>query len=176
MNLTIMYSLPRSMTQWWRWFFAHGCHAVHDPLSRARHPRHLRDVVAAADGEPIFIADTSAIFFHEYLRRTFPGHKRIYMLRNPADVRTSLAKQGCGMPGVVEDQYARLQRHAWGDDNNLRLHYGCLAGTLDAVYTYVTGRTDTPPHALSKHVDRPLRAQYRDPAAIKSLFAYKDPA
>lgn len=175
-NVTIMYSMPRSMTQWWRWLFSHGCHAVHDPLARARHPNHMLDVVKAAGGERIFIADTSAIYFHDYFQRLLPGHRRLYMLRNPADVCASLRQQvGYSMDGFIGDQYGRLCRHAWGEDNNVRLHYGCIKPShLDALLPLVTGQDITVPGALCNIVDTPIRAQYRDPAATRSLFRYKD--
>ena len=174
-HLTIMYSLPRSMTQWWRWFFAHGCHSLHDPLARFRHPDKLKDVVDAADGERIFIADTSAVFFHERFERLFPGHLRIYMMRTPERVADSLRAQGTTPPTpLLYDAHDRLVRQAYNGPQ-CKINFGFVYD-LPEWFAYVTGRTDgMPKDPLATHVDVPVRQQYRNVADIKSLLAYKDP-
>ena len=174
-NLTIMYSLPRSMTQWWRWFFAHGCHSLHDPLARWRHPYKLKDVVDAAGGERVFIADTSAVFFHERFERLFPGHQRIYMMRDPDKVADSLRAQGVTPPmSLLYDADERLITHAYAAPS-AKIRFGFVYD-LPQWFTYVTGRTDgMPKDPLATHVDVPVRQQYRNLNDIKSLLAYKDP-
>lgn len=172
-NVTIMYALPRSMTQWWRWFFSHGCHSVHDPLARCTHPRGILQVVEAAEGERVFIADTGAIYFHEHLQKLLPGHRRIYMLRNPVDCKDSIERQ-LGRSVDLREQHERLMRHAYGADNNVRLHYG-TDYDLPGLAGMVTGKTFGNPLMLQVRVDTPLRGQYRDRNKIKSLLAYKDP-
>ena len=173
-HLTIMYSLPRSMTQWWRWFFAHGCHAVHDPLARMRHPDKLKSLVDAAEGERMFVADTSAIFFHDRFLDLLPGHKRMYMIRSPDQVAESIRRQGCTPPGaMLLDQHSRLVFRAYSAPS-AKIRFGYVFD-LPQWYTFVTGREDCPWDALDHHVDVPLRQQYRNPANQKSLLAYKDP-
>lgn len=175
-HLTIMYSLPRSMTQWWRWFFAHGCHSLHDPLARFRHPDKLKDVVDAADGERIFIADTSAVFFHERFERLLPGHRRLYMHRNVDDVIRSLYLQYINPPvAQLVDAHERLMEHSYGMEAKTRFHFGCMGKPLSMVFSLVTGSANMPKDPLATHVDVPVRQQYRNVADIKSLLAYKDP-
>lgn len=170
-HLTIMYALPRSMTQWWRWFFAHGCHSIHDPLARRRHPDELKAFVDSLCREPAFIVDTSALYFHRRLQKLLPGHRRLYMLRNPADCLASARRQGYTFDAA---EMADLMRtYAWAEDNNQRLHYGCLsADTLASVFTQVTGK---PPmdgaKLLDNRIDTLLRMQRRNPDILK----YKDP-
>jgi hypothetical protein len=167
MGLTIMYAMPRSMTQWWRWFFSKGCHAVHDPLSRCTHPNDLRKL------DVDFIVDTSAIFFHDRLRVLFPEHKAIYMIRSPYDVEASLRAQHrtCNL----QEQYTRLMHHAYGADDNVRLHYGCVRPEyLQALTLAVTGKQYGEAADLQQRIDIPLREQYRDPLKIQSLMRYKD--
>lgn len=177
-NLTIMYSMPRSMTQWWRWFFSRGCHSLHDPLARCRHPGQLRKIVEAAEGEPVFIADTSAIYFHDRLQQVFPGHRRLYMLRDINDVFESIRRQGGAVSRTrLLDQHVRLLQRAWGKGNNTRLHYGDLdPWALSVLYEIVTGTElrDDPAVMLAHRVDTPLRLQHRNPDDIRSLLSYKD--
>lgn len=170
-HLTIMYALPRSMTQWWRWFFAHGCHSAHDPLARMKHPKTLKHVVDSVHGERMFIVDTSALYFHQSLQKLLPDHQRIYMLRNPADCLSSARRQGYTFDAA--EMADRMRTHAWGADNNLRLHYGCItAETLATVYTQVTGKPPVDcPKALDNRIDTLLRMQRRNPEILK----YKDP-
>lgn len=171
-HLTIMYSLPRSMTQWWRWFFSHGCHSLHDPYARCQHPDELKGIVDSAQGERMFIADTSAIFFHERLRSLLPGHRRLYMLRNPRDCQVSVARE-LGRSPSLADQHRRLAKHSEGGE---QLQYGRVTvNDLRWLSQDVTGTTYGNTLMLSHRVDVPLRRQYSNPAHVRSLFSHKDP-
>lgn len=175
-HLTIMYSLPRSMTQWWRWFMSHGCHALHDPLARCSHPDQLKAIVDAAEGERMFIADTSAILFHDRFERLLPWHKRMYMHRNVVDVRTSLAKQHYYAPeGLLEEMRVRL----FDRNNYPSFYFGEVTPRRAAeAFFDVTGETIEPyqVEGMLRHVvDTPLRQQYRNADHIRSLLLHKDP-
>ena len=178
-NLTIMYSLPRSMTQWWRWFFSRGCHALHDPLARCSHPSMLRKIVESANGERMFIADTSAIYFHDRFQVLLPGHRRLYMMRGLSEIDASIRKQGGVAGAALLRPNQSLLRHAWAADAGDRLHYGELEpARVGRLFHEVTGRPPLTPGAvvaaLACRIDTPLRLQYRNPEHVKSLLSYKD--
>ena len=175
-HLTIMYSLPRSMTQWWRWFMSHGCHALHDPLARCSHPDQLKAIVDAAEGERMFIADTSAILFHDRFERLLPGHKRMYMYRSARAVRASLARQHYYAPeGLLDEMQNRLTIR----NNHNTYDFGEVTPRRAAkAFRDVTGETIEPyqVEGMLRHVvDVPLRQQYRNIAAVRSLLSHKDP-
>lgn len=169
-----MYSLPRSMTQWWRWFMSHGCHALHDPLARCKHPDELKTIVDSAEGERMFIADTSAIYFHRRFEALFPGHRRVYMLRSPSECRASIQRQLGQSPSMLP-QWARLMAHVPADHPSAVLHYGKIdVNRLRAMSSHVTGRAYGSELMLQLRIDKPLRQQYSNADDIRSLFSHKD--
>lgn len=180
-HLTIMYSLPRSRTQWWRWFMAHGCHALHDPLAKCRHPGQVKAIVDACEGEPVFIADTAAIFFHDRFQSLLPGHRRIFMFRGVGRVEASIRAQGLIPPSaLLADGFDRLWQRASIDGPTVQLAFNTLTPRDAAeVFTLVTGKACNHEFAAEKmrtHVDVPLRRQYRNADDTRTLLSYKDPA
>src|SRR5690606_36619702 len=71
-----------------------------------------------------FIADTSAVFFHSQLHEIFPGHRAIYMLRDPRDCLASAQRQGGDFDAA--EAARRLQHHAFRRPGNTILRYGQL--------------------------------------------------
>lgn len=175
--LTIMYALPRSMTQWWAWFMAQGpCVSMHDPLARCTAPRGLTRFVDAE--RRTFIADTSAIYFHGSMHRIFPGHRALYMLRDPLACLQSARRQGGDFD--AHGSFARLCRHAASaKDPHRVLRYGEVTPAQAAVlYRQVTGRgvsIEDARFALGQKIDVPLHRQYRNTASTQALFQHKDP-
>lgn len=171
-HVTIMFSLPRSMTQWWAWYFAQSGEVatMHDPLSRCGRPETLlRDI---PDGAPVLVVDTSAVFFHERLRKAMPGAKRMYNFRHPADVKTSLEREtGSRQDARINAAYEALYRHAYDEDNLCRQHYGAfdLEAAARVVGTAFVDRT-----LLQTKVDVPVRKQFRDPKLVRSLMSYSE--
>lgn len=175
-RLTILYALPRSMTQWWAWFMAQGpCVSMHDPLARCRSPRDLTRFVDAE--RRTFIADTSAIYFHGSMHRIFPGHRALYMLRDPTACLHSAMRQGGNFD--LNEATRRLMHHASRAPDHVVFRYGELdAARVALLYRDVTGRgvsIDSVRYALRQKVDVPLRRQYRNTANTLSLFQHKDP-
>lgn len=182
--LTIMFCLPRTRSQWWAWFFARGLGpwSMHDRMAHHASPASfVRECKANLEtNDRVFIADTGAIFFHDYLVKHLPGMRAIYAFRNPEDVIESLRKQtGHNMRSMIEAQNQRLYQRAYQEHNTVRLHWGCVSlDMLRNLWTLVTGLpvpNDDTLRAFNDHiVDVPVLQQFSDKELSKSLWGYRE--
>jgi len=174
-RVTLMFSLPRSMTQWWAWFFGHGCTALHDPLAHHSRPDGLKRDIDAIEGR-VFVADTSAIFFHNQLIDALPGVQRLYNFRSPRDIMDSLYQQtGSDWQTLIADQSRRLVMHGWAPGAR-RIHYVAQAETAAQLVLDVCGEPfkGDVQEMLNTRIDVPLAQQYRDHYKTRSLMGYKE--
>lgn len=173
-HVTIMFSLPRSGTQWWANLFG----GVHDPLAHCGRPELITDHCHVQAGGPgrVFLVDTAAILFHDRIVKALPGAKRIYNFRPVDEVRASLVKQtGFCDEAMLQRAAEKLYRHAFEHDNNKRVYYGCWNDKkLDELWRLVKG-TEPPcmwARARAERIDVPMRDQYRNESNIRSLKGY----
>lgn len=165
-RVTMMFSLPRSRTQWWAWFFGHGIHSLHDPLSRYSSARTFaKDIDNWLDSHTgrMFVADTAGLFFHETLIAAMPGVQRIYMIRNHHDVAQSLNRWSGRINSFPDLQEAneRLYRYAYRNDDEVRLLWGMITvPILRDMWTWVTALPMPDSATLDRwnqhHVDKPI--------------------
>ena len=114
-NVTISFSLPRSRSQWLAWLYRHAIDSWHDPLKHYEHPAQLKYVIdewMKLKGDPsakLFIADTSAILFHDQIVRMLPGAKFMFVVRPVEECMASM-KRGTGMSfeNMLRPMYSRL--------------------------------------------------------------------
>lgn len=183
-RVIMMFSLPRSRTQWWTWFFSHGMTAWHDPLwDHAALPSFVRQVDDWLENNegPLFIADTSAVFFHEQLHQLMPGLRHVYMFRRTQDVVDSLrAQTGLDFTDLINQQHDKLHRHGFeGAEPPLRLHWDFInADVLWAVWRLFVDAPfpseETLAEWMAHVVDVPVLQQPHDTEKTKSLMGYKE--
>ncbi len=180
-HITIMFSLPRSRSQWWAWFFGHACLSLHDPMKEHRSPKAFTDGLKKLPDRPIFIADTAALFFHGKILDELPGVQTIYMIRNHRDVIASLRKQtGFDMSGLINEENEKLYRHAFHQDKGDRVYWGAINATeMHRLWMKVMKLPPPNDRTLlfwGEHiVDVPLMEQpFGDPDDVKSLMGYKE--
>ncbi|MEO6657912.1 MAG: sulfotransferase [Arenimonas sp.] len=115
-NVTFALSLPRSRTAWLAETFAVGAITMHDPLKDCASIDELRqkiDYIGENYAGPVFVVDTSAVFFFDEIKATFPGARYVLIERDPDAVVNSLVdafKQENlgGLAGI--DQFERAVR------------------------------------------------------------------
>lgn len=183
-HVTMMMSLPRSRSQWMAWLFAEKARITswHDPLKHCEHPRDLVAMIdAQPTGAPLFIADTAALLFRDYLVNALPGVKTVYISRNPTVVLQSIAASArrpytTGLYKMVHRMHERLQRQA-GHNN----FYGYQALDSDIVvqliYERVTGQLPLMSRieaARKVVIDVPILQQWRDPVKTQKLLRHSE--
>lgn len=183
-HVTLMMSLPRSRSQWMAWLFREKARITswHDALKDCEHPR---DLVAMIDAQPtnapLFIADTAALLFRDYLANALPGLKTLYISRHPTVVLQSIA-DSAGRPyttrlyNMVHRMHERLQCHV-GQNN----FYGYQALDSDVIvqliYERVTGQLPLMSRieaARKIHVDVPILQQRQDPVKAMMLLRHSE--
>lgn len=187
-RVTIMFSLPRSRSQWFTWFMgqAPNVDAFHDPLKYASHPEVLVSMIRdwvnnpANAGRRMFIADTCASHFHSRLTNALPGLQQFFVLRQPLEVVESLRRQvGFNMTEMIENQAEHLELVLERVDRRMIFDYHDLSiGKLNRLWDYVTDKqvlllSDLRERS-TKVVDRPLREQYASTELTQSLMAHRE--
>lgn len=191
-KVTLIFAMPRSRSQWMRWFLASGFHddhsdrpiaAWHDPLSNCSDPQrlvkhitHWLNVHENNSEARLAVVDTGAIFFWEQLTTAMPGVKEIFMFRNPADIIQSLhAQLGLDMTELVRGQHTRMMNRAYGR-NKIRLHYEAMTPVmLMRVFNEVTGRAidiETVIEMSKVKIDVPMLRQPRNNRATAELLKH----
>ena len=181
-HVTLIFSMPRSRSQWFRWFLSSGCEAWHDPLVECSKPQDLINKIVkwskAHPGSRLAVVDTGAIFFFDHLVTGMPGLKVMFLFRHLADIGASLKRQlGQDMTQVVLDQQVRMFCRAYGQSPALqRLHYNALpARKLQQVYIDITGRAidiETVEEMSAVKIDVPMLQQKADPRATRMLLKH----
>lgn len=88
-HVTFMLCLPRSRSAWMCEFLRPVATTYHDPLKRCSSITDLKQLIPYTD--PVFIADTAAVFFTQQIIREFPGAKFLFVFRTRHDVIVSLS-------------------------------------------------------------------------------------
>lgn len=177
-NVTICFSLPRSRSQWLAWLYGRAdITSWHDPLSVCSHPNELGRSIDQS--KKTFIADTSAILFHERLCDSLPGARRLYVLRDPRQCSESLKAQTGFLYGARMDRmHAALARAAslappenvceFGDVSEFaRRHWPAVTGTADPGHRFWQD-------AWLRHVDVPIREQFACPDRRAALMRFDE--
>lgn len=185
MRLTFLFALPRSRTQWFASVMGRvpGVTAWHDPSKDCMSPKQLVDKIntwmAENDGH-LFIADTAALMFHEYLTRALPDMVDVYCYRRLMDVRKSVMRQtGHDWAAILSPMHTRLCaiRELGGsvcfdfDDfsaQDLRLLMVLCVGDKYNLHN------DELDKLCAEVIDTPIRDQANDPVNTRSLLAYRE--
>jgi hypothetical protein len=180
-RLTIIYSLPRSRSQWFTWLFRHACEAWHDGMRGCSSPRAFRDKVLIYlrenEHKRLVIADTGAILFYDELERLMPGHRKAFVIREVQDVIRSLHRQGVtGLDDMMRRQANMLARHSGG---HFVFHFNSITvHELARLWRTVTGEYHRPLPFFEKankvYVDTPIKDQPQAPRAARSLIRFAD--
>lgn len=183
-HVTLMMCLPRSRSQWMTWLFREKARidAWHDALKGCEHPR---DLVKKIDNHPIdrplFIADTAALLFRDYLVNALPGLRTLYVSRNPTVVLQSIAKSS-GHPtntqcyNMVHRMHHRMQGHL-GQNNFYGYHALDSDIVVQLIYERVTGQLPLMSRVEAARkviIDVPLMQQHQDPAATARLLRHSE--
>lgn len=178
-HVTLCFSLPRSRSQWLAWFFGQAVTSWHDPLKHCEHPLNLKWMIDQQPGKRLFIADTSAVLFHDAITRSLPGANFLYVLRDPIDVCASL-KRETGFPhtSTIQAMNKRLVAAALGAD------YACTYERLDSHVPHwwriVTGRSPKGEvekfwlQAKATRIDTPVNEQDAYPEKLRCLMQHKE--
>ena len=189
-NTTFMLCMPRSRSAWMCEFLGGVAHTMHDPLKNCASIDELGekiDEILILDHEqPIFIADTAALFFVDQIRARFPGARYMVVHRPRQDVHASLERfVGGRMPasavGLLAEEDERMQRavqmlsaqrefmcvveyDAINDYlRNIYRFVGGLGALLDEYLTYIVGTNIQIPHEE--------QMRNANPAKFSKLFA-----
>ena len=176
-HVTICFSLPRSRSQWLAWLFGHAVTSWHDPLKHCEHPLNLKWMIDKEPTKPLFIADTSAMFFHEAIRNMLPGARLVYVLRPFEAVYTSIEKQGLPPPGnmlyAMHERLVRKANQAGRDDyctyDEIDLFARCtwasIAGNHYHPWSWWAAARDT-------RIDTPMLRQKSSPGKTQLLMQH----
>lgn len=98
-NTTFLMCLPRSRAAWLCAFLSPGATTLLDPLRQCRNV--AGDLKFAVDkaidgdpGRPVFVADTTAVCFHNQIAAAFPGARFLFVRRPLRDAEKSMRAQG----------------------------------------------------------------------------------
>ena len=167
MKTTILFSLPRSRTQWWAHFFG----GYHDRLAHHQSPASFVEEVKEKPG---FYAETAGLLFHDQIVKALPDAQRMYVFRHPEDVLLSIYRQTHQDHSVhINSMQRKLMRHAYEEDRSHRQFYGMF--DLQRAWDFVIGEGPAPLHLDSVIVDVPLRQQYVDARSATLLFRHREP-
>jgi hypothetical protein len=177
-RVTFLFSLPRSGTQWLTWLYGHAITAWHDPLKNCASIRELKEKVDAVEGR-LFIADTSAVLFHDQIVEAFPGAQRLYLYRPVGEVMKSITdNDGVYSPEVLYAMHGQMEGfsfYGYGvwvfSDLHRFAHHYWYEITGDS------GQLDKTWELWCMHkIDKPLREQYRlvNTAKARRLFAQRE--
>lgn len=183
-HVTMMLSLPRSRSQWMAWLFREKSKITswHDPLKECEHPRDLVKIIDRHPaGHKLFIADTAAILFRDYLGNALPGMKTIFVSRHPTVVLQSIAASA-GRPtgrvayNLVHRAHRRMQEHN-GQSNFY--DYQALDSDIvvQLIYERVTGQLPLMSRieaARKVVIDVPILHQRVDPVKAEKLLQFSE--
>lgn len=183
-RVTFLFSLPRSGTQWLCWLYGSSVTALHDPLKTCGSVDELHERVTRIPGRA-FIADTSALLFHDAIQEAFPGNQSLYLWRDPRHVMESINRaQGVYNETVIramEDRLFSLMADAVTHPSR-----AVLCGTYDRLHDFarhawprVTGGPGAPEDFDTRtrfKVDTPLPDQYDaiDYPKVRRLFTTRE--
>lgn len=184
MNLTFLFALPRSRTQWFVEIMGRlpGVTAWHDPSKDCYSPKQLVDKIEkfmATNSDHLFIADTAALLFHRYLTEALPDMNDIYCHRALPNVVASVRRQTANdWSRLLQPMYDRLQAIRALDLSTFFEFDDITPKDLAVLMCMCTGRLDFNEKELKKLcseiVDTPIHEQIVYPAATRSLLGYRE--
>lgn len=179
-HVTLLFSQPRSRTQWLAWLYGHAIEAWHDPLACCVSIEELVAKIDARGTEPLFIADTAALHFHNRLLGALPGARALYVERPIAEVVASLERVG-GRASLRDLERARAVLMAQGLRNappGCYAPYDLLDLYAQTWWPKVTGKTfpwgeKGYCRVCETRIDVPLPEQLAkgDPVKFRQLWA-----
>lgn len=180
-RVTFLFSLPRSGTQWLAWLYGHAITAWHDPLKNCGSIRELKEKVDAVEGR-LFIADTSALLFHDQIVEAFPGANRLCLWRPAASVLESIKAQNISVnEKMISKMSERLldiakPRRALADTAAFPFLYDFAYRNWAAVTSHAPLDRDWFEACCQTKIDKPLPEQYRliNAAKARRLFAQRE--
>ena len=180
-NVTISFSLPRSRSQWLAWLYRHAIDSWHDPFKNYENPAQLKyaiDEWMKIKGDPsakLFIADTSAILFHDQIVKMLPGAKFMFVVRPVEECMASM-KRGTGMTfeHLLRPMYSRLV-----EKSTCRTTlYDNIEGFARRNWTAATGEAGAPidrwPSLCETVVDVPMDQQGGTPERFHKLLKHSE--
>lgn len=194
-NVTFMLCMPRSRSYWLSKLFGggfadgnYGTKAFHEPLSNCESIKELGALIdghlCAHQTRPMFIADTSAVFFFDSIVQRFPRCKFLVVKRNYHDVYTSLEKAGFSpTPSSLMLSFNALNRCVHklrqGHNYSFETHYHSLNNNLMDIWRFVGDVADPThlfPWMIDTNLQRTMQELSRDtnPAKVERLFKTKD--
>lgn len=176
-HVTICFSLPRSRSQWLAWLFGHAVTSWHDPLKHCEHPLNLKWMIDKEPTKPLFIADTSAMFFHGAIRGMLPGARLLYVVRPFEEVYASIEKQGLPPPGnLLYAMHERLMRKAYEGRRDSFCTYDEIDLFACSKWPTVTQGDHRPwpwwAAARDTRIDKPMSRQESFPGKTKLLMRH----
>ena len=179
-NVTISFSLPRSRSQWLAWLYRHAIDSWHDPFKNYEHPVQLKyaiDEWTKIKGDPsakLFIADTSAILFHDQIVKMLPGAQFIFVIRPVEECMASM-KRGTGMSfeHLLRPMYSRLVQNS----TCRTTLYENIEGFARRNWGPVTGEAAAPtdwPSLCETVVDVPMDRQGGTPERFHKLLKHSE--
>lgn len=192
-RVTMMFCLPRSMSQWFVGFMRHSRNtdSWHDPLKQMTHPGQLVDKVASwlldegNRGRRLFIADTAASMFYSTFDTEMANMQRFFILRDETQVAESLRRQtGYEVQDLIHRQadYLRVVTNGIVSRGVSRwpvIRYDDITyGKLAKLWEYTTDHQPLTFRELrdlyAKVIDVPVRLQPHFPEQLRSLLAYRE--
>lgn len=178
-HVTVCFSLPRSRSQWLAWLYGLAATSWHDPLKQCRSPQDLKQMIDQHTSGPLFIADTSAILFHQAVTSMLPGATFLYVLRPLPEVVESIYRQHLDPPEkLLRSMLERLEHEAakapWSRSCKYReielfarLHWPTATWSNDLGNSKWKA-------ACAEHVDVPLARQKSSPQNLAALMQHKE--
>ena len=183
-RLTFMFALPRSRTQWWVEMVGKlpDVTAWHDPSKDCEHPSQLVHKIEhwlANNPGYLFVADTSALLFHEYLTTSMPDMTDIYVMRPIEDTIASVRRQTASDWSVLlRPMYNRLvairalAESTFFDFDDIDHDSLQLVMMMCSKHAWCTDSELK--EMCDKLVDVPICDQITYPEKTKSLLSYRE--
>lgn len=109
-NVTFMMCLPRSRSAWLAEFLAYAAYTLHDPLAECESiedlGRKIDHAMTISPDLPVFVADTSAVYFAREIHERFPNARYLFVYREYEAVYRSLQK--AGLTGLTKRRLAEM--------------------------------------------------------------------
>lgn len=179
-HVTLCFSLPRSRSQWLVWLYGHAADAWHDPLKHCESPLDLKACIdARGTRSKLFIADTSALLFHQALTASLPGARRLYVMRPWGEVLASLDKQvprNHEMTALLSKMYSRVRAQGPLVPRGDWTTYADLDESAHRWWPSITGKPSLGAgffdSRCAARIDTPLRDQESYPYKTRLLMRY----